>query len=81
MTLDYAHRHHLVHRDIKPEHCLYTKAGAFRLADWGLALHLGPKGEPQPMPVVGTLDYLAPEVCWCVWVWVWGWGCGWCIVV
>ena len=62
MTLDVAHRRGYIHRDIKPEHCLFTADGAFRLADWGLAVSMGRSNATQPMPVVGTLDYLAPEV-------------------
>lgn len=62
MTLDVAHRRGYIHRDIKPEHCLFTTNGAFRLADWGLAMRVGRGNTTQPLPVVGTLDYLAPEV-------------------
>lgn len=75
MTLDFAHRRGFVHCDVKPEHCLFTEDGAFRLADWGLAIRVPNRGLSAPMPVVGTLDYLAPEVLAVCWLRVTGFLC------
>lgn len=57
MTLGYLHLHGLMHLDLKPEHILRHR-GRWCLLD---ALELA--GEPRSAgPVVGTLDWLAPEV-------------------
>jgi serine/threonine protein kinase len=61
-ALDTLHREGLVHRDVKPANIMVDESGASFLTDFGLA-----KGEAatvltRPGRVVGTLDYLAPEV-------------------
>ncbi|KAJ9469229.1 CBL-interacting protein kinase 33 [Diplonema papillatum] len=61
------HRAGVAHRDIKPENCLISRAGALKVADFGLSRfhRSGSEGlaeEEYATDSVGTLSYAAPEV-------------------
>ena len=49
-----------MHRDIKPENLLLSEEYEVKLADFGLAINIDAQA---PISRVGTLDYMAPEVC------------------
>ncbi len=72
-ALDRAHREGLIHRDLKPGNIMMTRSGA-KLLDFGVAKSTegGPAGEMAEVTrtsaltaagtVVGTFQYLAPEI-------------------
>ena len=62
--LEHAHSRGLIHRDIKPANLLVTPEGRVKVSDLGLA---GYFNDPEQVDqyggkVVGTADYLAPEI-------------------
>jgi serine/threonine-protein kinase len=61
--LDYLHRHHVVHCDLKPGNIMITNEGNPYLIDFGIAK--GPVTEPFMFgwfpPSTGTPEYMAPE--------------------
>jgi serine/threonine-protein kinase len=59
--LDYAHRHGVVHRDVKPGNLLVSEADVVKLADFGIARAANQSSITQVGSVLGTAAYLAPE--------------------
>jgi serine/threonine protein kinase len=61
-TLDYAHRHGVLHRDIKPGNILVDQKGEPHLTDFGLARLVESESTvTRTSEVLGTPSYMAPE--------------------
>ncbi|MCQ2796270.1 MAG: serine/threonine protein kinase [Bacilli bacterium] len=61
-VLNYIHLRGIIHRDIKPDNIYYLFDGSIKLSDFGIALDLTNKTK-EDAALVGSVHYLAPEVC------------------
>jgi WD40 repeat protein len=60
-AIEFAHRHGILHCDLKPGNILLDAAGEPLVSDFGLARRLDHTGSTAPGGVEGTASYMAPE--------------------
>jgi serine/threonine-protein kinase len=62
MALAYAHRHGVIHRDVKPGNVLITEEGTVKVTDFGIARAINTEESlTQTGAVMGTATYFSPE--------------------
>ena len=66
-ALAYAHEHGVIHRDMKPENIIVMDNDDARIIDFGIALLITKQHTRWhifPVPLIGTPNYMAPELFW-----------------
>lgn len=60
--LCHAHKKGITHRDIKPSNLILTPEGTVKLMDFGIAKIAGEQKLTQVNRVIGTVEFMAPEI-------------------
>jgi serine/threonine protein kinase/Flp pilus assembly protein TadD len=60
-ALAHAHRHQIIHRDVKTDNLMLTEEGKVKLTDFGLAKLRGSVQVTKTGTTVGTAAYMSPE--------------------
>ena len=60
-ALEYAHRHGVIHRDIKPGNILLSESGETKVSDFGASFQQRPAQDTTQLIGVGSPAYMSPE--------------------
>lgn len=56
-----AHKHNVIHRDLKPQNILMDKNGNIKIVDFGIAVALNKSTMTQTNTAMGSVHYMSPE--------------------
>ena len=59
-AFDYAHKHKIIHKDIKPSNIIITNEGVPKILDFGIAALLDENSDDKDV-IMGTPSYMSPE--------------------
>ena len=60
-AMELAHKHSVIHRDLKPQNILMDEKGNIKIADFGIAVALNQSAITQTNSVLGSVHYMSPE--------------------
>ena len=60
-ALSVAHKHNIIHRDIKPHNIMMTTDGMAKLGDFGIAKALSDSTMEETSKIIGSVHYISPE--------------------
>jgi serine/threonine-protein kinase len=60
-ALEHAHKHGLIHRDIKPQNIIVMPDHQVKVTDFGIARAVGRSGLTRTGKILGTAQYISPE--------------------
>lgn len=60
-ALSHAHKHHIIHRDIKPQNILISETGTIKVTDFGIAKAANSNTVTSTATAIGSVHYISPE--------------------